>query len=95
MLWFDEVERKDLSLSADANGNAVLSCVFGSVTLQGIGYDDVAATFAAGSNELKNNLSMCFGDDYSVQYYLMGTAGAFNDYTCRSIFEVKNTGRWA
>jgi len=89
LLWFDGIERDDLSLSANDNGDAVLSCASGSVTLVGVKHDDIADAFAAGGNDLLGNLSLKFGDDGSERYGDLSAAGAFNDSTSDKVFEQK------
>ena len=96
LLWFYGVGRDDLSLTADANGNAVLSCDAGTITLLNVKHDDVSDAFAAGENQLLGGgLSLCFGDDKSEQYETLLIAGAFDDFSSEKIFEDRNTGMLA
>ena len=91
-LWFDDVRREDLTLSSDKDGNAVLSCASGSVTLLEIRNADVATAFANGSNDLMDGVSLRFGDDGSAQYQELLAAGAFAEFTSEKIFEDKDKG---
>ena len=97
LLWFDGVEREDLSLSADAAGNAVLSCGSGSVTLQGVRRDDVAASFDAGGNMLTAGIALQFGDNgLDEQKRLVADAlrnvGAFKESTSDRIYDDMDRG---
>ena len=82
-------------LGQDKDGNAVLYCTSGSVTLQGIQYTDVSDAFAAGNDELMDGITLRFGDDGSAQYPELRAAGAFNEFTSEKIFEDKNKGMLA
>jgi len=95
LLWFDDIEQNDLSLSADANGNAVLSCANGSVTLLGVKNTEIAEAFAASNSYLREGLSLRFGDDGREQYSSIKFAGAFNAFTSEKIFEERDKGMLA
>ena len=100
LLWFDGVKREDLSLSADAADNAVLSCDSGSVTLLGVRHDDVAASFDAGGNRLSNNILLQFGDsglDEEFQAFAdtLRNVGAFKEFTSDRIFDDQYRGTLA
>ncbi|MBQ7178960.1 MAG: hypothetical protein IJS08_16200 [Victivallales bacterium] len=90
LLWFYDVAREDLSLTADANGNAVLSCSDDTVTILNVKHDDVSAAFASGENQLLMGVSLRFGYDGSEQYTELLAAGAFDGFTSEKIFEDKN-----
>ncbi|MBP1583970.1 MAG: hypothetical protein J6866_08440, partial [Victivallales bacterium] len=94
LLWFDGVNRADLSLSADENGDAVLASSAGQVTLLGVKHDEIAEAFAAGDNVLLDGLSLRFGDDGSNSdlYSDLLAAGAFSKATSQHIFEERNKG---
>ena len=94
LLWFDGVNRADLSLSADENGDAVLASTVGQVTLIGVKHDEIAEAFAAGENVLLDGLSLRFGDDGSNSdlYSDLLAAGAFSKATSQHIFEERNKG---
>ncbi|MBQ7176313.1 MAG: hypothetical protein IJS08_02770, partial [Victivallales bacterium] len=91
-LWFEGVERAEISLCANAQGNAVLSCASGSVTLKGLSHDDISVAFANGSNDLLEGLSLCFGDNGSGQYSALLKAGAFSNASSEKIFEDEGNG---
>ena len=92
LLWFNGVERENMLLGSDIDGNAVLYCISGAVTLQGIQYADVSEAFAAGNDELMDGITLHFGDDDSAQYSELRAAGAFNEFTSEKVFEDKNKG---
>ncbi len=101
-LWFDGVERKDLSLSADADGNARLSCKSGSVTLDGLKYDDAldkafGKVIAGESNELIAGLSLQFGDSGQEMLIaeVLRSAGAFNDFSSTRGYDDSTRGMLA
>jgi Ca2+-binding RTX toxin-like protein len=99
-LWFDGVKREDLSLSADAEGNAVLSCDSGSVTLSGVKHDDVSAAFDAGGNKLSDNILLQFGDsglDEEAQSFAdtLRNAGVFKEFVSDRIFDDMDKGMLA
>ncbi|MBR4673902.1 MAG: hypothetical protein IKP00_05490, partial [Victivallales bacterium] len=93
LLWFDGVEREELSpLSADAAGNAVLSCEAGSVTLLGVKYDDVIDAFNAGGNVLSDNIFLQFGDSgldeqSKESAEMLRSTGAFNEFSSDRIYD--------
>ena len=93
LLWFDGVEREDLSpLSADADGNAVLSCEAGSVTLLGVKYDDVIDAFNAGGNVLSDSIFLQFGDSgldeqSKESAEMLRSTGAFNEFSSDRIYD--------
>ena len=90
ILWFDGVARTDLSLSANSDGQAVLSCTSGTVTLANISFDEVSEAFDNGSDVLSDSLSLRFGgEEYPEQYADLLATGAFLDSTSDHIFESK------
>jgi hypothetical protein len=90
ILWFDGVARADLSLSVNSDGQAVLSCASGTVTLANVSFDEVSESFDNGSDVLSENLSLRFGgEEYAEQYADLLAAGAFLDSTSDHIFESK------
>jgi len=90
ILWFDGVTRADLSLSANSDGQAVLSCASGTVTLANVNFDEVSEAFDNGSDVLSENLSLRFGGEEDPEKYAdMLAAGAFLDSTSDYIFEPK------
>ena len=95
LLWFDGIARDDLSLSADDNGNAVLSNDTNKVTLLGVKQVDISQVFASGNNDLLDGLSLRFGNDGSEQYSDLSAKGAFEGFRSEKIFEDKNNGMLA
>ena len=100
LLWFDGVEREELSLSADTDGNAVLSCDSGSVTLLGVRHDDVSASFDAGGNALSDSILLQFGDsglgeEYQLFADALRSAGAFDESSSDRIYDDSTRGRLA
>ncbi|MBO4345501.1 MAG: hypothetical protein J5833_07085, partial [Victivallales bacterium] len=100
LLWFDGVVREEMSLTADAAGNAVLSCDSGSVTLLGVMHEDVSASFDAGNNKLSDNVLLLFGDsglDEESRAFAdkMCAIGAFKESTGDIIFDDKDRGMLA
>ncbi len=100
MLLFDDVKKKDMSLSADAAGNAVLSCDSGSVTLSGVRHDDVSASFDDDDLKLSDNLFIVFGDsdlnqDFQSFADMLHHIGAFQESTSDIIFDDKDRGMLA
>jgi Ca2+-binding RTX toxin-like protein len=90
ILWFDGVARTDLSLSANSDGQAVLSCTSGTVTLANVSFDEVSEAFDNGSDVLSDSLSLRFGgEEYPEQYADLLATGAFLDSTSDHIFESK------
>ena len=94
LLWFDGVERKDISLSIK-DGNAKLDCESGSVTLKGVDANTISEAFASDSNDLLAGLSLRFGNDGTEQYQNLQSAGAFDTFTSDKIFEEKSRGMLA
>ena len=95
LLWFYGAAREDLFLTADANGDAVLSCGDDTVTILNVKHDDVSAAFASGENQLLMGVSLRFGDDDSEQYTDLLVAGAFDGFTSEKIFEDRNNAMLA
>jgi hypothetical protein len=88
ILWFDGVTRADLSLSANSDGQAVLSCASGTVTLASVSFDEVSEAFDNGSDVLSDSLSLRFGGEEDPETYAhLLAAGAFLDSTSDHIFE--------
>ena len=92
LLWFNDLEKDSLVLESDAMGNAVLSDGNNTLTLQGVQFSNELANAFADGNDLMNGISLKFGNDGSVQYSELLTAGAFNDFTSEKIFEDKDRG---
>ena len=92
LLWFNDLEKDALVLESDAMGNAVLSDGNNTLTLQGVQFSNELANAFADGNDLMNGISLKFGNDGSVQYSELLTAGAFNDFTSEKIFEDKDRG---
>ena len=100
LLWFDGVEREELSLSKDADDNAVFSCEAGSVTLLGVKHDDVIDAFDAGGNVLSDNIFLQFGDSGLEGQFLvfadaLRSAGAFDESSSDRIYDDSTRGRLA
>ncbi|MBQ6472841.1 MAG: Ig-like domain-containing protein [Victivallales bacterium] len=87
LLWLHGVGRDDLSLAADGEGNAVLWCDRGSVTLLGVKAAEVEEAFAGGGDELAGGFTLRFGDDESDLFNGLQTAGAFDEFTSERLFE--------
>ncbi|MBR0458326.1 MAG: hypothetical protein IJJ26_03740 [Victivallales bacterium] len=90
LLWFDGVSREEFSLEADANGNAVLSCTSGTVTLEGVKATDVSNAFASGSDVLQEGWTLRFGNNDTAQYNDLLAVGAFADFTSELVFDDKD-----
>ena len=87
ILWFVGVERANVTLTADAEDNAVLSCNAGTVKLINIKYDDILPAFTSGNEQLQEGLWLRFGDDGSEQYNDLLASGAFDAFTSENVFK--------